>query len=93
MSQHTPGPWRVTGKDGAEIAFSGSAGFTPIAWGNPTPLSAADMRLIAQAPAMLAMLKELLADHANIVECLEDNVMDETCEKARAILRAVEGDR
>ena len=107
MPQHTPGPWsisapvRAVGDEANDFAIAALVDETRSViaeafWRVGTTRFApaeANARLIAQAPAMLEMLKELLADHANIVECLEDNLMDETCEKARAILRAAEGEK
>lgn len=74
----TPGPWRAT-QDG--IAFSGSAGFTMTPWGNNLPISIADRRLIAAAPAMREAIEHYVAD------------LDPGDESygMRAVLRAIEG--
>lgn len=58
MSTSTPGPWTATAS--GDIAFSASAGFTPVAWGNDSPLSSNDLRLIAAAPELLETLKAAL---------------------------------
>jgi hypothetical protein len=65
-SKHTPGPWHLVLRDEATssqahaVAFSGSAGFDLEPWGNRAPISAADARLIAAAPEMLAHLQNLV---------------------------------
>ena len=90
MNQHTPGPWKTT-KDGR--VFSGSAK----EWNRtfnaemPTFIAAcggndANARLIAQAPEMLAILR-------NVILTAEDHGVGHwpPVDDARAIIRAAEG--
>ena len=88
MSQHTPRPWSefededshdIIAPDGTHICRMEPRN------GQPTDhaMQVADARLIAQAPAMLEMLRVLVATGFNLCKVDEDNT--------RAILRAVEG--
>lgn len=93
MTQHTPGPWEVQPDEGG-IMFSGSAGFEITPWGNPAPVSIADLRLIAKAPEMLALLERAL-DH---IESFyggrySDATPEErtTIKEGSALLRDIEG--
>jgi hypothetical protein len=95
MSKHTPGPWKVeenyhwnrkvnvvpaTGKD---IAFVQN-------------LNEADARLIAQAPAMLEALKEVLdeieKEHPTDDGWLSPSIHIDTVTKIITTIRAAEGE-
>lgn len=72
MNGHTIGPWftEATSKIG-HFAVTDSAGFTVCA---PSPMGAANARLIAAAPAMLAALQRLThpaADDTDLEHALE----------------------
>lgn len=88
---HTPGPWTLT--NSGDIAFSASAGFAPSTWGNRSPLSEADARLIAAAPELLDALKTLVD---NLHEAQEDTNADgevySDIQHARHIIAKATGD-
>ena len=99
MTQHTPGPWAtatvnaghpnpsvtalgIVGADNTVVArIPAEYKKTHAIW----PLAAANARLIAQAPAMLEIIRALVSSPA-MVDNDEPLMQD-----ARAILRAVEG--
>ena len=67
MSAHAPGPWRQVGVDGFTTAIWDSEANDVVA--STKPLAAADARLIAAAPELLAVLQALathIADHVDI---------------------------
>ncbi len=59
MSEHTPGPWRLDHEHGSLIIRSNDAGLIAdvMPWANSNEANA---RLIAAAPDMFRILKELL---------------------------------
>jgi hypothetical protein len=88
-SQHTPEPW--TAISGGNVGFSGSAGFQCEPWGNPTPISMADTRLIAAAPALLAALEGLMGTcELNLEDIEPDTVI--AINEASAAIRAAKGE-
>ena len=90
MSQHTPGPWTVedmTQQGDAALTVRSSNGLVAdlVYTDRRAVETRANARLIAQAPAMLDFIT-YLAGGVNHFD------RHEISEKARAILRAVEGD-
>jgi hypothetical protein len=104
---HTPGPWTIHTDRGqfevghvkpdTEIRGNGGARVV-VRLGRY--YNAADARLIAQAPAMVAILREAVQDSVNMWECRHcgADADGEGCKspacwvgRARAILRAIEG--
>ena len=91
MSQHTPGPWMVGDTDWAPgyriqaVVTSPTGDIAQIA-------SVADARLIAQAPAMLEALREIEQGLTRDF-CRKQQGRSYLAAKARAILRAVEGEK
>lgn len=89
MSAHTPGPWRVG--DAGKTVFGPKGGLPPqgIAgmYAQKTPgESHANARLIAQAPAML----DLIRDIAKWFDARNINA-PEAHSRARSILATIEG--
>jgi hypothetical protein len=83
MTKHTKGPWRYDFDDGycgELIAHDGSSVCTFVDEPN-----AADATLIAEAPALLEVLQEILADgvHSDVVPHLH--------RKARAVIARATG--
>jgi len=94
MDKHTPGPWKVNGADNAIVGqrdglpecigqvFNVVHGRSyPNEW---SPVSSANARLIAAAPRMLDLIRDVLNDDDN-------SVSNPYAERARAILRDVKG--
>ena len=55
--EHSPGPWRV--KDGCVFDSSGFPVVSPMGGSEPGDETEANLRLIAEAPEMLALLEML----------------------------------
>jgi len=92
MTQHTPGPWRYeestkTIRDERNHWLASMDSF------DGTPDHAANARLIAQAPAMLEALKEMVHRYEALCAMTKTAGGIADTNAARAILRAVEGDK
>ena len=85
---HTPGQWNDTGNDGKDnLIVESEYGSICAVWRvNGYACQAADARLIAAAPDMLAALRELLADNY-----LADPINADRMAKTRAAVAKAEG--
>jgi len=85
---HTPGPWSDTGSDGrCNIIVESNTGSVGAVWRvNGYVCQAADARLIAAAPDMLAALENLLSD-----KYLADPINADRMAKARAAIAKATG--
>ena len=81
MSQHTPGPWGVDGRD-----ITTEIDTIATVHNSGTPIGDANARLIAAAPEMVAFIK-------NIVACSYHDTSHDSAllVDARALLAKVEG--
>ena len=60
--EHSPGPWRV--KDGCIFDSSGFPVVSPMGGSEPGDQTEANLRLIAEAPEMLAIINLLRHEHS-----------------------------
>lgn len=95
-AKHTPGPWRIT--DHAESAVFVYAGdnqyLNHVARVHNTPTKAtrqANARLIAAAPDMLAMLKQL-RDLLQNETGLDTRIWEDTAQELLDVISQAEGD-
>lgn len=102
LPQHTPGPGDQVMTPPMTIQDQGADGYVVLdSNGNfyARTYSSLDARLIAQATAMLEVLRRILSQHCEhweVIDGLNQRVADclcAACQDARAILRAMEGDK
>lgn len=92
MSAYTPGPWftAATSTIGHHYVTDGD-GFTIC---DPSPMGAANARLIASAPALVDVLRCALADLEGLADEYElddEHPARESIAEARALLARIEG--
>lgn len=94
-SKHTPGPWRVAGKSGTALLVVGTSTLVtsereyerPVAYAAGGAYQKADAALIAAAPELVAMLREIV-EHGDDFSVAKLNDFDS---RARALLARVDG--
>ena len=108
MAKHTPGPWRVEGRRGPGYIISAgdnTEGDGPAEYvgvidpmfhvaGEGSDRHAANARLIASAPALLAALKEAVEDLVSFCRsrgCEYEGTEDDLVGQYRAAIRQAEG--
>jgi hypothetical protein len=92
MSAYTPGPWftAATSTIGHHAVIDGD-GFTIC---DPSPMGAANARLIASAPALVDVLRCALADLEGLAgdyELDDEHPARESIAEAQALLARIEG--
>jgi hypothetical protein len=97
MSGHTPRPWSHQPlipellREGWLVHFFGAddalVGAIQFSSSMSEDEAAADARLIAAAPDLLATLRAVIANH-----CPNDSVFCSTCTRARAVIAKAEGE-
>lgn len=93
MSQHTPGPWKITDDMNGHLTITGDRqrgtsvviATTGIALGRGIPRRDANARLIAKAPEMLALLAQIAGTRKWALSS------SQLVNDARALLREITG--
>jgi hypothetical protein len=86
---HTPGPWTIRDHptETTQILGNGDALRVADVWCTDLPGGMDNARLIAQAPALVEALRDMICKPCETT----DGTPHPWCDRARAILRAVEG--